>query len=91
MLPVGIVWSITKKMGTTQILGIILRFNPGIFPAIKWVQCGGPHRRPIFRYGISEFTKVEMIGYQGQVIAAMMAGFVAWYTWRNSSRNTARK
>ena len=24
MLPVGIVWSITKKMGTTQILGIIL-------------------------------------------------------------------
>ena len=24
LLPVGIVWSITKKMGTTQILGIIL-------------------------------------------------------------------
>ena len=24
LLPVGIVWSITKKMGTTQILGIVL-------------------------------------------------------------------
>ena len=41
LLPVGIVWSITKKMGTTQILGIILGLTPGIFPAIKWVQCGG--------------------------------------------------
>ena len=33
LLPVGIVWSITKKMGTTQILGIVLGLTLGIFSA----------------------------------------------------------
>ena len=78
LLPVGIVWSITKKMGTTQILGIILGltlvssqllngFNVATTPASEI---------PVWDFG---FAKVEMIGYQGQVIAAMMAGFVLVY------------
>ena len=78
LLPVGIVWSITKKMGTTQILGIILGltlvssqllngFNVATTPA---------EEIPVWDFG---FAKVQMIGYQGQVIAAMMAGFVLVY------------
>ena len=78
LLPVGIVWSITKKMGTTQILGIILGltlvssqllngFNVAATPADEI---------PVWDFG---FAKVQMIGYQGQVIAAMMAGFVLVY------------
>ena len=78
LLPVGIVWSITRKMGTTQILGIILGltlvssqllngFNVATTPASEI---------PVWDFG---FAKVEMIGYQGQVIAAMMAGFVLVY------------
>ena len=78
LLPVGIVWSITKKMGTTQILGIILGltlvssqllngFNVASTPADEI---------PVWDFG---FAKVQMIGYQGQVIAAMMAGFVLVY------------
>ena len=78
LLLVGIVWSITKKMGTTQILGIILGltlvssqllngFNVASTPADEI---------PVWDFG---FAKVQMIGYQGQVIAAMMAGFVLVY------------
>ena len=78
LLPVGIVWSITKKMGTTQILGIVLGltlvssqllngFNVATTPA---------DQIPVWDFG---FAQVQMIGYQGQVIAAMMAGFVLVY------------
>lgn len=78
LLPVGIVWSITKKMGTTQMLGIVLGltlvssqllngFNVATTPA---------DQIPVWDFG---FTTVRMIGYQGQVIAAMMAGFVLVY------------
>lgn len=78
LLPVGIVWSITKKMGTTQILGIVLGltlvssqllngFNVATTPA---------DQIPVWDFG---FAQVKMIGYQGQVIAAMMAGFVLVY------------
>ena len=78
LLPVGIVWSITKKMGTTQILGIVLGltlvssqllngFNVATTPA---------DQIPVWDFG---FAQVRMIGYQGQVIAAMMAGFVLVY------------
>ena len=38
LLPVGIVWSITKKMGTTQILGYHPRTDAGILPAFEWIQ-----------------------------------------------------
>lgn len=78
LLPVGIVWSITKKMGTTQMLGIVLGltlvssqllngFNVATTPA---------DQIPVWDFG---FATVRMIGYQGQVIAAMMAGFVLVY------------
>ena len=40
MLPVGICWSVTKKMGTTQMLGIVLGLTSGIRTAVKRLLCG---------------------------------------------------
>ena len=78
MLPVGIVWSITKKMGATQILGIILGLtlvSPQLLNGFS-VATTAPEDIPVWDFG---FAQVRMIGYQGQVIAAMMAGFVLVY------------
>lgn len=78
MLPVGIVWSITKKMGTTQMLGIVLGLtlvSPQLLNGFD-VATTAAKDIPVWDFG---FAQVQMIGYQGQVIAAMMAGFVLVY------------
>ena len=77
-LPVGIVWSITKKMGTTQILGIILGItlvSPQLLNAYA-VASTAPADIPVWNFG---FATVKMIGYQAQVIPAMLAGFALVY------------
>ena len=78
LLPVGIVWSITKKMGTTQILGIVLGLTLVSSQLLNGFSVADTPAAdiPVWDFG---FAKVEMIGYQGQVIAAMMAGFVLVY------------
>lgn len=78
LLPVGIVWSITKKMGTTQILGIILGLTLVSSQLLNGFDVANTPASeiPVWDFG---FFKVQMIGYQGQVIAAMMAGFVLVY------------
>lgn len=78
LLPVGIVWSITKKMGTTQILGIVLGLTLVSSQLLNGFSVASTPASeiPVWDFG---FAKVEMIGYQGQVIAAMMAGFVLVY------------
>ena len=70
--------SITKKMGTTQILGIILGLTLVSSQLLNGFSVADTPTAdiPVWDFG---FTKVEMIGYQGQVIAAMMAGFVLVY------------
>ena len=78
MLTVGIVWSITKKMGTTQILGIILGLtlvSPQLLNGFS-VATTAVEDIPVWDFG---FVQIQMIGYQGQVIAAMLAGFVLVY------------
>lgn len=77
-LPVGITWSITKKMGTTQILGIVLGLtliSPQLLNGFS-VATTAAEDIPVWDFG---FAQVQMIGYQGQVIAAIMAGFVLVY------------
>lgn len=78
LLPVGIVWSITKKMGTTQILGIVLGLTLVSSQLLNGFSVADTpvSEIPVWDFG---FFKVQMIGYQGQVIAAMMAGFVLVY------------
>lgn len=78
LLPVGIVWSITKKMGTTEMLGIVLGLtlvSPQLLNGFS-VASTPADQIPVWDFG---FAQVQMIGYQGQVIAAMMAGFVLVY------------
>lgn len=77
-LPVGIVWSITKKMGTTQILGIILGItlvSPQLLNAYS-VASTAAADIPTWNFG---FAQVQMIGYQAQVIPAILAGFALVY------------
>ena len=76
MLPVGIVWSITKKMGTTQILGIILGLTLVSPQLLNGFSVATAEEIPVWDFG---FIQIQMIGYQGQVIAAMLAGFVLVY------------
>ena len=77
-LPVGIVWSITKKMGTIQILGIVLGItlvSPQLLNAYA-VAGTAASDIPVWNFG---FATVQMIGYQAQVIPAMLAGFTLVY------------
>ena len=76
LLPVGIVWSITKKMGTTQILGIVLGLTLVSPQLLNGFSVATAETIPVWDFG---FAQVQMIGYQGQVIAAMLAGFVLVY------------
>ena len=73
VVPVRVVWSITKKMGTTQILGIILGLTLVSPQLLNGFSVATAEEIPVWDFG---FIQVQMIGYQGQVIAAMLAGFV---------------
>ena len=82
-LPVGIVWSVTKKMRTTQILGIVLGItlvSPQLLNA--YGVAGAAGEIPFWDFG---FFTIDMIGYQAQVIPAILAGLVLSYSeifWR---------
>lgn len=76
MLPVGICWSITKKMGTNQMLGIVLGLTLCSGQLLNAYGVAGATEIPVWNFG---FIQVEMIGYQAQVIPAMLAGFTLVY------------
>jgi len=76
MLPVGICWSITKKMGTNQMLGIVLGLTLCSGQLLNAYGVAGATEIPVWDFG---FVQVEMIGYQAQVIPAMLAGFTLVY------------
>ncbi|MGO4995239.1 PTS system trehalose-specific EIIBC component [Jeotgalibaca porci] len=78
-LPVGITWSVTKKMGTTQILGIVLGLtlvSPQLLNAYGVAGAAASGEIPFWDFG---FFQIDMIGYQAQVIPAMLAGFTLAY------------
>ena len=76
MLPVGICWSITKKMGTNQMLGIVLGLTLVSGQLLNAYAVNAGAVIPQWDFG---FVKVDMIGYQAQVIPAMLAGFTLVY------------
>ncbi|MFM1525322.1 MULTISPECIES: PTS system trehalose-specific EIIBC component [Helcococcus] len=81
-LPVGITWSVTRKMGTTQILGIVLGItlvSPQLLNAYGAAGALAEGKVPFWDFG---FAQVNMIGYQAQVIPAMLAGFALAYLER---------
>ncbi len=77
MLPVGICWSVTRKMGTTPILGIILGLtlvSPQLLNGFS-VASATPEDIAAHTYDFG-FCSFVGTGYQGQVIASLMAAFV---------------
>lgn len=76
MLPVGICWSVTKKMGATQILGIILGLTLVSGQLMNAYSVASATEIPYWDFG---FFKVNMIGYQAQVIPAILAAFTLVY------------
>lgn len=81
MLPVGICWSVTKKMGTTQMLGIVLGLTlvSGQLLNAYAVATTAAVDIPMWNFG---FFKVNMIGYQAQVLPAILAAFTLVYLER---------
>ena len=78
MLPVGICWSVTKKMGTTQMLGIVLGLTLVSGQLLNAYSVATTSAADIPKWDFG-FIKVNMIGYQGQVIPAILAAFTLVY------------
>lgn len=81
MLPVGICWSVTKKMGTTQMLGIILGLTLVSGQLLNAYSVAGTAAADIPKWDFG-FIQVNMIGYQAQVIPAILAAFCLVYLER---------
>ena len=80
-LPVGIAWSVTRKMGTTQILGIVLGItlvSPQLLNAYAVNSTSAAEIAKNWSWDFGFFT-MDKIGYQAQVIPAMAAGFLLAY------------
>ncbi|MDY3007140.1 PTS system trehalose-specific EIIBC component [Anaerococcus porci] len=81
-LPVAITWSVARKMGATPILGIVLGItlvSPQLLNAYGVADAAAAGKIPFWDFG---FFKINMIGYQAQVIPAMLAGFTLVYLER---------
>lgn len=81
-LPVGITWSVTRKLGTTQILGIVLGItlvSPQLLNAYGAAGALASGEVPQWNFGA---FSIDMIGYQAQVLPAMFAGVALSYLER---------
>ncbi len=86
-LPVGITWSVTRKMGTTQILGIVLGISLVSPQLLNAYAVGSTSAAEIAKNWVWDFGffTVNRIGYQAQVIPALLAGLSLSYLeifWR---------
>ncbi len=81
MLPVGICWSVTKKMGTTQMLGIVLGLTLVSGQLLNAYSVASTAAADIPKWDFG-FAQVNMIGYQAQVIPAILAAFTLVYLER---------
>ena len=86
-LPVGITWSVSRKMGTSQILGIVMGIclvSPQLLNAYSVASTPAAEiaKNCVWDFG---FFTVNRIGYQAQVIPALLAGLSLSYLeifWR---------
>ena len=81
MLPVCICWSVTKKMGTTQSLGIVLGLTLVSGQLLNAYAVASTAAADIPKWDFGFFS-INMIGYQAQVIPAMLAAFTLVYLER---------
>ncbi|MEZ7575999.1 PTS system trehalose-specific EIIBC component [Streptococcus sp. 27098_8_177] len=86
-LPVGITWSVSRKMGTSQILGIVMGIclvSPQLLNAYSVASTPAAEIAKNWVWDFGFFT-VNRIGYQAQVIPALLAGLSLSYLeifWR---------
>ena len=86
-LPVGITWSVSRKIGTSQILGIVLGIclvSPQLLNAYSVASTPASEIAKDWVWDFGFFT-VNRIGYQAQVIPALLAGLSLSYLeifWR---------
>ncbi|MDO6705005.1 PTS trehalose transporter subunit IIBC [Photobacterium sp. 1_MG-2023] len=69
-LPVGVCWSTVKKLGGTPILGIVLGITL-VSPQLMNAYLIGKQVPEVWDFG---WFVIEKVGYQAQVIPAMLAG-----------------
>lgn len=77
-LPVGICWSIARKMGTSQILGIVLGVTL-VSSQLMNSYALGSQIPESWDFG---WFSIEKVGYQAQVIPAILAGLTLAYIER---------
>ncbi|HFU3843911.1 TPA: PTS system trehalose-specific EIIBC component [Streptococcus suis] len=86
-LPVGITWSVSRKMGTSQILGIVLGIclvSPQLLNAYAVPGTDAATIASEWSWNFGAFS-IARIGYQAQVIPALLAGLALSYLeifWR---------
>ena len=86
-LPVGITWSVSRKMGTSQTLGIVLGIclvSPQLLNAYSVASTPAAEIAKDWVWDFGFFT-VNRVGYQAQVIPALLAGLSLSYLeifWR---------
>ena len=81
-IPVGICWSVQKKMGGTEMLGIVLGLTLVSGQLVNAYAVAGmaPDAwAPDHVWNFGGALSFRMIGYQAQVIPAMMAAFTLAY------------
>lgn len=81
-LPVGICWSAVRKMGGTPILGIVLGVTL-VSPQLMNAYLLGQQTPEVWNFGLFSIAKV---GYQAQVIPALLAGLALGVIENNLKR-----
>ena len=81
-IPVGICWTIMKKMGCTEMLGIILGLTLVSSQLTNAYGVASALANGTINQWNFGFIKVNMIGYQAQVLPAMLAAFTLAYLER---------
>ena len=77
-IPVGICWSVVRKMGGTPILGIVLGLTLVSGQLLNAYAVATTPADQIPHWDFGGFT-VEMIGYQAQVLPAILAALTLVY------------
>ena len=82
-IPVGICWSVTRKMGGTEMLGIVMGLTLVSSQLLNAYAVAGATEEIWAEYSWDfGFAQVHMVGYQAQVIPAILAAITFNYLER---------
>ena len=82
-IPVGICWSVTRKMGGTEMLGIVMGLTLVSSQLLNAYAVAGATEETWAEYSWNfGFAQVHMVGYQAQVIPAILAAITFNYLER---------